>query len=110
MIVYNNKTKEILAIIPDDQKPSKYPNTKEEDISILIGKDLPSQVNMKHYYIENDEVLKRPTEEIDEINKYRRLLTEEERLNIKLKPSKEEINKAENTLEILTTLQEVGLL
>lgn len=45
--------------------------------------------------------------EIQEIRKYGKILTIEERQLQKLKPSPEEVKKAENTIEILTLIQEV---
>lgn len=108
-VVYNNKTGEILAFISDIQKPRDYKNIPQEYISIL-NTERHLEGNIKYYKVQNNEILKRSDEEIEEIKRYRRVLTEEERLNILLSPSHEEINKAENTIEILATLQEVGII
>lgn len=109
LIVYNNKTGDIKSVIPDDQKPRNYKNIAPEDISTLKLKDCIVD-NMKYYKIINGELVRRSEQEIEEIKIYRRVLTEEERLNIILKPTQQEIQKAESTLEILSTLQEVGLI
>lgn len=65
--------------------------------------------NLKHYKVDltNSQLIKRSQQEIDEIQQYGKLLTDSDRLLNKLKPSHEEIQKAQNTIEILTLIQEV---
>ena len=110
MIVYNKKTKEIKAIIPNDQKPRNYKNIPDEDIGVFDDSNMEiPRDNLKFYVLDdnNGKLIRRPKNEIEEIQRYGRVLTEEERILNKLKPSPEEVKKAENTIEILTLIQEV---
>ncbi len=65
--------------------------------------------NYQHYKVDliNNQLIKRPQQEIDEIQQYGKVLADSERLLNKLKPSHEEVQKAQNTIEILTLIQEV---
>lgn len=107
-LVYNNKTGEIHSLIPIDQSPRKYNGIIDDDISVLLLDNYPSD-NIRFYKVINGGLVRRTDSEINDMIKYRRVLTDTERINILLKPSKEDIRKAESTLEILSTLQEVGL-
>lgn len=105
-IVYNNKTNSILSIISKNQKPRTYKNIPLEDISLLISDWYPEE-NMQYYKVKNNKIVKRSQTEIEELQRYRRILTPDERTLNKLKPPHEEIQKAQNTIEILTLIQEV---
>lgn len=108
MIVYNKINGQIKSVIPDDQRPRVYKDIPPENIGTLVLESYPTD-NIKYYYVVENSKLERYTEqEIKEIDLYGRILTEEERLNIILQPSPEEITKAKNTIEILLILQEVG--
>ncbi len=72
--------------------------------SLTIDK-VPNRI--ADYYVKNGELVKYSEQEIEEKRQYGRILTDEERQLNKLKPSYEEVKKAENTIEILTLLQEV---
>ena len=109
MIVYNIDTGDIVAEIPDDQDYlgffHHYPEEFKENLASLSVANPPR--DLENYKIVKEQLLKRTQEEIEEIKLYRRVLTEEERQLQKLKPSQEEIRKAEQTIEILTLIQEV---
>ena len=63
-----------------------------------------------HFYlvdVENNKLTRRPSYEVEEIIEYGKLLTKEERLLNQLKPTIDEIKRAETTIEILSILQEV---
>lgn len=80
-VVYNNKNGDVLALISDIQKPRDYKNIPQEDISVLnTERNLGG--NIRHYKVKNNEIIKRPDEEINEMNRYGKALTEEERFDI----------------------------
>ena len=54
---------------------------------------------LRYHKIVDDEFVKRPEYEIEEIKLYGKILTEEERQLNKLKPSPEEVRKAEQTMK-----------
>lgn len=108
-LVYNKINGEILRVLPDDQDVLTFfyhfPKEIKDNIEYMQIKNIPK--NLKHYFISNGILKRRTTQEITEIQQYGRILTEEERLLKKLKPSPEEVRKAEQTIEILTLIQEV---
>lgn len=80
-VVYNNKNGDVLALISDIQKPRDYKNIPQEDISVLnTERNLGS--NIRHYKVKNNEITKRSDEEINEMNRYGKALTGEERFDI----------------------------
>jgi len=106
---YNIKTKRIFNIVPDIQTMESYyfhhgkeflKNMREIYLNII-----PS--DWQNYKVIDNELIRMTKQEIQEIKQYGRLLSEEERLLNQLKPSSEEIQKAQNTIEILTLIQEV---
>jgi len=109
--VYNKATGKILAIIPDNQKIERYYYHYSEDfknnLATLECENTPRNIVEYRVEVENGKLVKMTELEMQEMQKYRRILTEEERVLELLKPSEEEIRKAENTIEILTLLQEV---
>ena len=110
MIIYDKRDGKILCNVPDGVDPlilySHYPQEFKDNLAWLnISK--PS-LPLAYYKVENGSLIRRTDKEIDEIKKYKRILTEEERLNMLLTPSRTEITKAKNTIEILSILQEVG--
>ena len=111
-IVFDKFTGKIIGQIPDDQNPFfNFKHQSKEFLSTLSSITVDERLeNNTYYYVEYDKLMKYSMNEIDEINQHGRVLSEEERLDILLQPSQEEIQKAESTLEILETLQEVGLI
>lgn len=111
-IIYNKYTGTIEGGIQDDQNYkvyySQFPQEFQDSIESIKIDNPPN--DLKNYKVINRQIIRRSEEEIRELDTYGKILTEEERLNILLQPTGEEINKAENTLEILTTLEEVGLI
>lgn len=106
MLIYKTSNGRIIANIPDGQ-PFHY--LGDEDLVTLKIKNIPQ--DWYNYKVVNNKLVKMSEREIDEIFKYGRILSKQERfenemLN-KLIPSHEEIKKAEQTIEILTLIQEV---
>lgn len=66
-----------------------------------------SDLDIKHKKIIDGVIIDVNEIEKQDINKYGRILTNDERLLYSLKPSREEVLKAENTIEILEILSEV---
>lgn len=112
MIIYKRDTGDILKVIPNEIDIQTlyyhFPQEFKENLEGLDIEDYPTP--LFQYKVINGELIKRPVEEIKEMQQYGKILTEEERLNILLTPSHQEIQKAENTIEILSTLQEVGVI
>lgn len=114
-ILYNINTGYIYAVVENTVDVSRrYKNYPAEIMDNLMELPCPFESvprsNVIKYKVVKGEVVDRPKHEIQELKRYGRLLSEEERLNILLQPTGEEVNKAELTLEILSTLQEVGLI
>lgn len=108
-IIYNKTNGEIVILTSKKQNINillkKYPKEFRSNLTSIYLDNVP--MDLENYIIVNDRFTKRTKEEILEIQQYGKILTEEERLLNKLKPSYEEIKKAENTIEILTLMQEV---
>ncbi len=109
VLIFNKFNGNIVAQIPNNQNYltflHHYPEDFKKNLDYIIYDELKEDI--RFYKVENNLVVKRPKIDIDDILRYGRILTEEERLLELLKPSEEEIRKAENTIEILTLLQEV---
>lgn len=109
MLIYEKENGHILAKVSGDQKLesycSEFPSEQLKKLSSIYIDNPPD--NHKDYKIINGELIQMSDEEIKEIRQYGRILTEEEKQLQKLKPSYKEVQKAENTIEILTLLQEV---
>lgn len=82
----------------------------KNDLSELIINN-NNNINSSKYKIFNKQLIPLTEDELVEISRYGKFLTDEERFEInmleKLKPSHDEIQKAENTIEILELLSEV---
>lgn len=102
MIVYEVETGITLADVPCNVDYSRY---SDKELDVIEIENIPS--NWRKCKVVNNELVKMKQFEILELRTYGRFLTEDERQLQKLKPSSEEIKKAENTIEILTLLQEV---
>ena len=111
MLVYNQETGNIIAKIPKDQDYKfnfkHYPIEFVNNLKVLKDSNISNSARLTDYKVIDNKLTERPKFEILEINRYGRVLTEEERLLNKLSPSPEEIQKARNTIEILTLIQEV---
>lgn len=107
--VYNKTDNAIICKLSDCIDIERYfkyfPEGFLEDKDIL--KTNENIANYKEYKIIDNEFVRMSDLEIEEVRWYKRILTEEERQLEKLKPSQEEIQKAEQTIEILTLIQEV---
>lgn len=108
-VIYERDTGRIVAATSSNQDYKIYFEEWGQDFidslaSLTIDK-VPNRI--ADYYVKNGELVKYSEQEIEEKRQYGRILTDEERQLNKLKPSYEEVKKAENTIEILTLLQEV---
>lgn len=108
-IVYNKNNGNIVAVLPIEQNHLTYfhhfSDEFKDNLSSIITEISASDIN--DFKVVNGKLVKMSKQEISEIKQYGRILTEEERLLNKLKPSPEEVKKAEQTIEILTLIQEV---
>lgn len=114
-ILYNIHTGYIYTVLENNvdihRRYRDYPSDIMDNLMELpCNIDGISLGNIVKYKVVNGEIVDRPLNEIRELKKYGKVLTDEERLNILLQPSSEEISKAESTLEMLIMLQEVGLI
>lgn len=82
-----------------------YPDEFKKSLEKLYIEDFPE--DLENYKIVEEELVRRSDIELIEIQMYGRVLTEEERILNTLKPSYAELKKAENTIELLSVLQEV---
>ena len=114
-IIYNKNTGAIDRAISEDVDYkvllSSFPKEFVDELDSLYYDGVPPRP-LRNYYVDVEilELIKYSNDVIEEKQKYGKILTEEERLNILLQPSRKEVQKAESTLEILLTLQEVGLI
>lgn len=108
-VIFNKYTGEIYRGVSKDQNirtlyvfyDDEFVNQLEEVICGNIPTDLCN------YYMENYQLKRYSDEEISEKQKYGRILSEDDRILETMKPSLEEINKAEDTIRLLLLLQEV---
>lgn len=114
-IIYNKNTGVIDRAISEDVDYkvllSSFPKEFVDELDSLYYDGVPPRP-LRNYYVDMEilELIKYSDDVIKEKQKYGKILTEEGRLNILLQPSNKEVQKAETTLEILSTLQEVGLI
>ncbi len=111
--IYCKSNGKIVAILDETQDYLVYfrhfPQNFIDDLkSIFVENINDIDIRALQYYkIINNELIKRSQQEIDEIQQYGKILTDSERTLNKLIPSHEEVQKAQNTIEILTLIQEV---
>lgn len=112
MIIYKLDTGEILDNIPDSQSIEgfyyHYPQEFKDNLGCIYGDYFPNE--LLYYRVLDGELIRKTEQEISDIQQFGKILTEEDRVNLLLQPSYEEIAKAENTIEILSLLEEVGLI
>ena len=108
-VIYNKHTGRILnAISPDQNFESYYEDSGQDfidELDSILVENVP--LPLYDYYVKDSNIYEYTDEEKEEIKEFRKVLTPEERLIEKLKPSKEEIQKALQTIEILSLIQEV---
>ena len=110
--IYDKEIGEIIAVVPRHMDyrlifiecEDNFVNSLDEILidDILDYKELPSK-----YYVKDEMLIEYTEQEIEERRLYGKVLTEEERLLNKLKPSPEEVAEAEQIIKILTLIQEV---
>lgn len=109
MLIYESGNGNVLAKVSGNQTLEGYcfhfPITMKQQLSSIYIDDIPE--DYKNYRVINNELVKMTEQETQELKQYGRILTEEERQLQKLKPTQDEVAKAENTIEILTLIQEV---
>ena len=109
MIVYNKKTGDIIADVPQGQDiklfVSNYSEEMQNNVASLDIENTP--YDLENYRIINNKLMRFSDDEIKEKRTYGKILTEEEILLNKLKPSPKEVREAEQTIKILTLIQEV---
>lgn len=108
-LIYNKSTGEIRRAIADElDYRLYYEEWGEEFVNSLASIQVDiAPIPLEHYYIKDKRIMKYSSQEIKEKWMFGKILTEEERQLNKLKPSIEEVKKAENTIEILNLIQEV---
>lgn len=110
-IVYNRFSGEIYSAIAREQNPSimykNYPRKFRDKLAIMNIEKGAIPADFRNYRVKNNTLSRQSEQEICELQEYRRILSQEERQLNNLKPPPEEIQKAQNTIEILTLIQEV---
>jgi len=106
-LIYNKLTGEAVGLIGKDQNVQGFFRNYDdkEHFAELECDDIPR--DFSNYKILENKLVKKSEQEIEELQRYHRILSDEERLLNQLKPPAEEIQKAQNTIEILTLIQEV---
>ena len=108
-VVYFKDTGLVDRLIGIDQEIDVYfyhfPQKYKENLDYIIVENPPRDI--ENYKVIDGELVRLSKQEIKELRLYGKILSEEERLLEKLKPSLAEIRKAEQTIEILTLIQEV---
>lgn len=108
-IVYQKDNGRIVRQLPNTQNPldffARFPQEYRDNLKWINMEDVPN--DLINYKVIEENLVLRVDEELEEIKKYRRILTEIERWELLLKPSDEEVQKAEETLKLLELLQEV---
>lgn len=108
-VVYFKDTGLVDRLIGIDQEIDVYfyhfPQEYKENLDYIIVENPPRDI--ENYKVIDGELVRLSKQEIKELRLYGKILTEEERQLQKLKPSPEEVRKAEQTIEILTLIQEV---
>lgn len=109
MILYRKDDNSIFGQIPDDQNIETFLHYLPEDFISNIGvvHDYLNPKELYNYKVIDGNLVKMSNLEISEISEFGKVLTEEERLLNALKPSYEDVKNAEQTIEILSLLQEV---
>lgn len=109
MLIYNKISGQVIAQISSDQTLDTYgyhfPAEMKESLGVIHTDYILE--NHKYYKVIEGQVARMSEQEKQEVSLYSRILTEDERVLNKLKPSHEEIQKAEETLKLLELLQEV---
>lgn len=108
-VLFRKDSGRVLAVLDENQNFEDYCCMMSDDTKAMLDsiyfKNMPK--DYESYRVLDDSVEKLEDVEIEELNSYGRILTNEERLLNKLSPSQEEVKKAENTIEILSLLEEV---
>ncbi|NLY09853.1 MAG: hypothetical protein GXZ11_08240 [Tissierellia bacterium] len=108
-IIYDKTTGIIVTQIPFHQSYTvffqEYPKDFVDSLLEIVIEDY--LVDFQNYIVRNGMLVKLTDLERQELFQFKRILTNEERLLNELKPSPEEVKKAEQTIEILTLIQEV---
>lgn len=109
MLVYNKVDGTIVAKIPKDQSIKvcfyHYPDSFKDNLVGLSVSKVPP--DLENYKVVNNQIVRRTTQEIEELYKYGKVLTNDEQLLESIKPTSDEIRKAETIVEVLSILEGV---
>lgn len=108
-IIFNKYTGQTYRGISKDQDIRTlymfYDDEFINQLDELIYDNIPT--DLYNYYVKNKQLKRYSDEEISEKQRYGRILSEDDRILESMKPTLEEINKAEDTIKLLLLLQEV---
>ena len=107
--LYDTNTKIVMSRVTENIDIYKYMDFLDDAIKGNTGYVLLNE-NMSHYRnckIIDEKLVEMSNREIQELQQHGKILTEVERMIVSLKPSYKEVEKAEQTIDILTLLQEV---
>jgi hypothetical protein len=111
-IVYDISTGSIDRVISESQDIKiyyqHYPYDFVKNLDYIIIDDVPKR--LINYKVIDGKLIKREEVEINEIKKYGKILTSQERFEEKLKPSDEEIKNAIKVVDMVELLKEVGII
>lgn len=112
LVVYKKDSGKIIRYLPENQDPLVFYHHYDDEFKNNLGWIVINEGDISEYkncYVKNGNIIKHTDEELKEKLRYGKILTEEEKLNIALSPSHEEIAKAKAMLEILPLLEEVRI-
>lgn len=113
IIIYEKHTGRVVYVVPTSQDISLFLSDHNDDCKKSLAW---KQMDISHihspnvyanYKVVNGDLIEMSNREKLEIAQFRRILTEDERLINRLNPTQDEIKKAEQTIELLTLIQEV---
>lgn len=109
MVIFDKRHLNTKGVTDENQTLESYcSNFSKDDLALLDSiylENVPQ--NYRDYKVVNEKLVKMNNVELNEVRKYNKILTNSERRLESLKPTLKEKEKADNTIEILTLLQEV---
>ena len=108
-VIYKKSSGKIIGVVPKLQRINNlFNNRSEKFYSDLDTVPLVDNLdNLNFHYVKEGKVCRYNEVEISEVLEFGEVLSVEDRILNELKPSLNEIQKAENTIEILELLLEV---
>lgn len=109
LYIYNKETGTCHGVVSGRETFDNFTFHYSEKDRVKLGwiyvESIPRPIN--NYKVVDGMIKERTVHEVEDIEKYGKVLSESERLLYKLKPSQKEVQKADNTIEVLSLLQEV---